>query len=79
MEREITDSNGITWSCVQAYSGLDNNAETQDAAQVKGEENTYWVVCTPSGGAKSVRLKLQGDWETSYSDEALLNEIQAQQ
>ena len=79
MEREITDSNGITWTCVQAYSGLDNNAETQDAAQVKGEENTYWVVCTPSGGAKSVRLKLQGDWETSYSDEALLNEIQAQQ
>jgi hypothetical protein len=48
-------------------------------AQVKGQEGTYWVVCTPSGGAKSVRLKLQGDWETSYSDEALLNEIQAQQ
>lgn len=79
MEREITDSNGITWICVQAYSGLDKNAETQDAAQVKGEENTYWVVCTPSGGAKSVRLKLQGDWETSYSNEALFNEIQAQQ
>jgi hypothetical protein len=26
-----------------------------------------------------VRLKLQGDWEKSYSDEMLLNEIQAQQ
>ncbi len=79
MEREITDSNGITWTCVQAYSGLDSSAEKQDAAQVKGQENTYWVVCTPSGGAQSVRLKLEGDWDTSYSDEALLNEIQAQQ
>ena len=34
MEREITDSNGVTWTCVPAYSGLDNNAENQDAAQV---------------------------------------------
>ena len=34
MEGEITDSNGVTWTCVQAYSGLDNNAENQDAAQV---------------------------------------------
>ncbi len=79
MEREITDSNGITWTCIQAYSGLSNNAENQDAAQVKGQEDSYWVVCTPSGGAKSVRLKLQGEWEKSYSDEMLLNEIQAQQ
>jgi len=72
MEREITDSDGITWTCVQAYSGLSHNAENHEAAQVKGEEDTYWVVCTPSGGAK-------GEWEKSYSDEMLLNEIQAQQ
>lgn len=79
MEREITDRNGITWKCVQAYSGLSDFEENQDAAKVKGEEDTYWVVCTPSGGAKSVRLKLEGQWETSYSDEMLLSEIQAQQ
>jgi hypothetical protein len=78
MEREIVDSNGIIWKCVQAYSGLDNSTQNNEAAQVKGQEDTYWVVCTPSGGAKSVRLKLEGDWETSYSDEVLLNEIQAQ-
>jgi hypothetical protein len=48
MEREITDSNGITWTCVQAYSGLSNNAENQEAAQIKGQEDSYWVVCTPS-------------------------------
>ncbi|WP_242720079.1 hypothetical protein [Microcoleus vaginatus] len=32
-----------------------------------------------SGGAKSVRLKLEGEGETSYSDEMLLNEIEGQQ
>ena len=79
MEREITDSDGITWMCIQAYSGISHNAENQDAAQVKGQEDSYWVVCTPSGGAKSVRLKLEGEWETSYSDEMLLNEIEAHQ
>jgi hypothetical protein len=40
MEREITDSNGITWTCLQAYSGLDNNIENQKAARVKGTEDT---------------------------------------
>jgi len=44
MEREITDSNGITWVCIQAYSGISHNAENQDAAQVKGQEDSYWVV-----------------------------------
>ena len=79
LEQEITDGNGITWVCIQAYSGISHNAENQDAAQVKGQEDRYWVVCTPSGGAKSVRLKLQGEWEKSYSDQMLLNEIQGQQ
>jgi len=34
MEGEITDSNGVTWTFVQAYSGISNNAENQDAAQI---------------------------------------------
>jgi hypothetical protein len=79
MEREVTDADGITWTCVQAYTGLSDGAQNDAAAQVKGTDDTYWVVCTPSGGAKSVRLKLQGEWETSYSDEALLGEIEAHQ
>ncbi len=78
MERAVKDTDGITWTCVQAYTGLSDGVQDQDAAQVKGTDDTYWVVCTPSGGAKSVRLKLQGEWETSYSDEALLSEIEAQ-
>jgi len=73
-QREVTDREGITWTCIQALSGI-----SDEAAQVKGEENSYWVVCTPSGGAQSVRVKLQGDWQTTDSDEALLDEIAAAQ
>lgn len=78
MQREVTD-NGITWTCVQAFTGLSDDAENQDAAQVKGQEDAYWVVCTPSGGAKTVRLKLQEDWETACSDQTLLEQIKAEQ
>ncbi|MBD2033810.1 hypothetical protein H6F76_01880 [Leptolyngbya sp. FACHB-321] len=73
-QREVTDREGITWTCIQALSGI-----SDEAAQVKGEEDCYWVVCTPSGGAQSVRVKLQGDWQTTESDEALLDEIAAAQ
>ena len=75
MGREVTDADGITWTCIQAYAGLSEQTENQSAAQVKGLDDTYWVVCTPSGGAKSVRLELPAQWETSYSDEALLGDI----
>ncbi len=78
MERAVSDENGITWTCIQAFTGLSDDTENQEAAQVKGQEGTYWVVCTPSGGAKSVRLKLPDGWENDYSDEALLHEIEAQ-
>ncbi len=44
MEREITDSDGITWVYIQAYSGISHNADNQDAALVKGQEDSYWVV-----------------------------------
>ncbi len=79
MQREITDSDGVTWTCIQAFAGLSDQVEHSEAAQVKGQEDTYWVVCTPSGGAQSVRLQLQGGWEQSYSNESLLKEIQKQQ
>ncbi len=59
MEWEVTDPNVITWTCVQTFSGLTDSIETKDAAQVKGEPDNYWVVCTPKSGARSVRLKLQ--------------------
>lgn len=77
MTREVTDADGITWSCIQAYTGISDKQENQAAAQVDDKNDTYWVVCTPSGGAKSVRLQLPGEWQ-SYSDEALLQSIEAQ-
>jgi hypothetical protein len=78
MSREITDAEGITWSCIQALAGLGNDPEKTDAAQVDGAEDHVHVVCTPSGGAKSVRLELPGDWERAMSDDALLEIVRSQ-
>ncbi len=57
MPREITDDKGITWSCIQAFAGLGNDPEKTDAARIGGSDRLR-VVCTPSGGAASVRLEL---------------------
>jgi hypothetical protein len=78
MSREITDAEGITWSCIQAFAGLGNDPEKTDAARVDGAEDHVHVVCTPSGGAKSVRLELPGDWERAMSDDALLEIVRSQ-
>ncbi|SCX91716.1 hypothetical protein [Microvirga guangxiensis] len=78
MPREVTDPDGITWTCIQAFSGLGKNPEKMEAARVDGEADAFQVVCTPSGGAQSVRIELPGDWEQGYSDEQLLKTIQAQ-
>lgn len=79
MERVITDPDGITWTCVQPFSGISEDAEKREAARVKGQENHYWVVCTPSGGAQSVRLALRENWEHNTSDRDLLQAIQDHQ
>lgn len=78
MERVVNHSDGTTWTCIQAFTGLSDHTENREAGQVKGKEDTYWVVCTPSGGAQSVRLQLPEDWETACSDNALLQAIEAQ-
>ena len=79
MPREVTDSEGIKWSCIQAFAGLGKDAEKTEAARVEGSGNRFHVVCTPSGGAKSVRVELPGNWEKGLSDEELLRAIHAQQ
>ena len=53
MPREITDADGVTWSCIQAFAGLGNGPEKADAARVGSARDRFHVVCTPSGGAKS--------------------------
>ena len=78
MPREIQDGEGTTWSCIQAYAGLSNNPEKQEAAQIEGSADLVEVVCTPSGGAQTVRLQLPSDWENKLSDEELVSEIEKQ-
>ena len=78
-QREVTDENNTTWTCVQAYAGLDKEASEKAAALSENDNGTIPVVCTPGGGAKSVRLGLSKDWLENLSDEALLSEIKTAQ
>ena len=71
--REVSDRDGITWTCIQAFAGLGNGPEKREAARVEGSSEVR-VVCTPSGGARSRRLALPPDWER-MDDEALLAAI----
>jgi hypothetical protein len=77
MPREITDGDGITWSCIQAFAGLGNDPEKKAAARVRGSHRLR-VVCTPSGNAASVRLELPEGWEAGMPDGDLLRAIHAQ-
>jgi hypothetical protein len=77
MAREVTASDSIVWTYIQAFSGLGNDPDKTEAARVDGEADAFHVVCTPSGGAQSVRIELPGGWEQSIPDEELLDKIQA--
>lgn len=76
MAREVTDGEGIRWTCVEAYAGLSESGGGGEAAKVEGSDERYRVVCTPSGASKSVELELPGGWEESLSDEDLVREIE---
>lgn len=72
IQREVQDGEGTRWTCVQALSGLDAEAAAEKLENDAGEVP---VVCTPSGGAQSVRVMLPRGWDESMSDEALLGAI----
>ncbi len=74
--RDVTDSDGLVWACVQAYAGLGES----DAAQVAAEHtdgDTVTVVCTPTGAAQTVRLDLTPGWDEAMDDDALAEAIAA--
>ena len=75
MPREVTDAEGIVWSCIQAFAGLGNDPEKTEAAREEGAADRVHVVCTPSRGAKSFRLELPAACEKSMSDDALLEAV----
>ncbi len=77
MPRDVTDAKGVAWSCIQAFAGLGNDPAKTEAARVEGTPDRVHVVCTPSGGARSVRIELPSDWERSCADEAILAAIGA--
>lgn len=77
MPREIQDSQNTIWNCLQAYAGLNQNSENQAAA--KTGNGLVTVICTPNGGAQTVRLELATDWETALSDDELADAIKNQQ
>jgi hypothetical protein len=77
IQREVQDSENVTWSCVQALSGLSSEAADEAAERVESGEGTVPVVCTPSGGEQSVRVELPKGWEEQMSDKDLLAAIAA--
>ncbi|WP_162053283.1 hypothetical protein [Pontibacter pamirensis] len=78
-QREVTDEQNTTWTCVQAYAGLDREASEKATALTENDNGTVPVVCTPNGGAQSVRPGLPKNWFDSLSDDELLSEIAAAQ
>ena len=76
MPRDIVDADGITWPCVQAFAGLGKDAAKAEAARVEGAPGLVHVVCTPGGGARSVRLELSADyWEEACTDVGILDAL----
>lgn len=73
-QREVTDNENTTWTCVQAYSGVINKS-AEETPEVKNDNGTVTVVCTPSGGAQTVRLELEPGWMEDVSDEDIVNKI----
>jgi hypothetical protein len=78
--REIQDGDGVRWSCAQAYAGLGEAGEqAAEAARADDGSDRVRVVCTPSGGSRSVELELAPGWEDSLPDEDLLRRIRDRQ
>ncbi|MCB2379997.1 hypothetical protein LGH70_20550 [Hymenobacter sp. BT635] len=78
-QREVTASDKTQWTCVQAYAAMDTDTADKAASLSETEDGGVPVVCTPSGGAQTVRLELAKDWLDTLTDEELTNAITAAQ
>jgi hypothetical protein len=75
-QREVQDGQNVRWQCVQAFAGSGGVAASQ-ATEIIEQNGEVPVVCTPSGGGQTVRLKLPLHWDAEMSDVALLEAIAA--
>jgi hypothetical protein len=73
-ERVVQDEQTTEWSCVEAVALLGDTHE-HDADSSDGQGRQVAIVCTPRGGAQSVRLKVRASWLSDLSDEDLLEAI----
>ena len=71
MPRDVTTEDELVWSCVEAYAGLSAGGEGEGGPPPRADGEPVTVVCTPRGGAQSVRLELAADWEQTTSDDDL--------
>lgn len=76
-QREVTDKHNTTWACVQAYAATNSAAAEKAVELSETDSGTVPVVCTPTGGAQTVRLELGKDWLDALSDEELSTAIAA--
>ena len=76
-QRELRDPEGTTWTCAQAFSSLGDAVAEEAAERVQTAPGRVPVVCTPSGGAETVRLELAPDWDEQLTDDDLLDVIRA--
>ena len=76
-QREIQDEDHTRWTCVQALAGVDGAAAAAAQAKAEASHGAVAVVCTPSGGARSVRLELPSAWDTEMSDDELVAAIRS--
>ena len=74
-QREVQDAEGTRWTCVQALAAVEGELAEMAAAHIEGDDGMVPVVCTPSGGAETVRVHLAAGWEDSVSDDELLAAI----
>ncbi len=74
-QREVTDKQNVRWTCVEVYSGMQQKLSEKAAEIIENEDGKVTVVCTPTGGAQTVRLELNNNWLEQLQDEALIDAI----
>ncbi len=76
-QREIQGSDGVAWTCVQAMTGGSGDIARKAEERMQDNDGRVPVVCTPSGGEKSVHIDLPLEWNEQLSDDDMLNAIAA--